>query len=160
VNDLVFWLLALLLLLGALGTVMARSLYRAAYCLGGTLVVTAFFYLMLTAPVLGAIQILLYTGGVLTLVVFALVMTEGSQSGEVRWRRPLMAAAASVALYAVLAAFSLGVGAVPAKGGLESGRDAGAALFTTYLVPFELLSVLLLGALFGALLIARRDETP
>ncbi len=159
-SDLVFYGLAVLLIAGALGTVMARSLYRAAYCLAGTLVVTAFFYLLLTAPVLAAIQILLYTGGVLTLVVFALVMTEGSQADAPRWRRPLMAAATAVALFVVLAAFAAGSGNVPGRGGLESGSDAGAALFTTYLVPFELLSVLLLGALFGALLIARRDERP
>ena len=45
-----------------------------------------------------------------------------------------------------------------AQGGLDDGTEAGVDLFTRYVVPFELLSVLLLGAIFGALVIARRDE--
>ena len=46
----------------------------------------------------------------------------------------------------------------PAVGGLDDGRAAGTELFSRYIVPFELLSVLLLGAIFGALVIARKDE--
>jgi NADH-quinone oxidoreductase subunit J len=48
--------------------------------------------------------------------------------------------------------------AAPPAGGLESGKDVGVLLFSVYLVPFELLSVLLLGAVFGALLVARKDR--
>ncbi len=64
-----FWILAPALVAGALGVVLLRNLYHSAYCLAGVLVTTALLYLALTAPLVAAVQILLYTGGVLTLVV-------------------------------------------------------------------------------------------
>jgi NADH-quinone oxidoreductase subunit J len=156
VTDLLFWPLAALLVVGALGTVLSRSLYRAAYCLAGTLVVTAVFYLMLTSPLLAAVQILLYTGGVLTLVVFALVMTAQSDDPH-PFRKPLPAALVAALVLAVLGSTALRLGSTESVGGLENGTALGVDLFSRYLVPFELLSVLLLGAIFGALMVARKD---
>lgn len=155
-TDLLFWPLAALLVVGALGTVLARSLYRAAYCLAGTLVVTAVFYLMLTSPLLAAVQILLYTGGVLTLVVFALVMTAQSDDPH-PFRKPLPAALVAALVLAVLGSTALHLGTTESVGGLENGTALGIDLFSRYVVPFELLSVLLLGAIFGALMVARKD---
>ena len=66
-SDLAFFGLAPLLVIGALGVVLCRNLYHAAYSLAGVLVTTALLYLALTAPLVAVVQILLYTGGVLTL---------------------------------------------------------------------------------------------
>jgi NADH-quinone oxidoreductase subunit J len=143
--------------LAAIAVVTAKSLFRAAYALSAALVVTAGFYLLLTAPLLAAVQILLYTGGVLTLVVFALVVAGANTEGA-RWRKPLPAAVLSIAVFAALAMTLEKIPAAPPVGGLESGKDVGVLLFSVYLVPFELLSVLLLGAVFGALLVARKDR--
>ncbi|HXV75372.1 MAG TPA: NADH-quinone oxidoreductase subunit J [Candidatus Polarisedimenticolaceae bacterium] len=156
-SDVVFWSLAASLVLCSLGVVGSRNLYRAAYWLAGALVTTALFYLALTAPLLAAVQILLYTGGVLTLVVYALVITASSDD-TTRWRRPVPAALVGLLVFAVLAsvALELGDGRAP-RGGLDDGAVIGENLFTRYLVPFELLSLLLLGAIFGALAIARRE---
>lgn len=156
-SGVVFWVLTAALLGSAVMVVTAKSLFRAAFALAGTLIATAGFYLLLSAPLLAAVQVLLYTGGVLTLVVFALVVA-GDETAGTRFRRP--APAALLAL-AVLAAIGSSVatattGATP--GGLEDGKAVGMALFGDYLVPFELLSVLLLGAVFGALLLARKDR--
>ena len=156
-TDLLFWPLAALMVISALGVVTSRSLYRAAYCLAGTLVVTAVFYLLLTSPLLAAVQILLYTGGVLTLVVFVMVMTAQSDDTR-RWRKPAWAALLAVAVFALLASWAGGAAQAPATGGLEDGGAIGAEVFRTYLVPFELLSVLLLAAIFGALVIARKEK--
>jgi NADH-quinone oxidoreductase subunit J len=157
VSDAVFWILALSLCGCALGVVLSRNLYRAAYWLAGALVTTAVFYLALTAPLLAAVQILLYTGGVLTLVVYALVITAQTDDTR-RWRRPLPALILAVLVLAVMASFvDVGHGEA-AVGGLDDGRAAGVSLFSRYVVPFELLSILLLGAIFGALVIARKDE--
>lgn len=155
-SDLAFFVLAAALLAGSFGTVLAKNLYRAAYSLAAALLATAGLYLLLAAPVLAAVQILLYTGGVLTLVVFALVLTGTPESGPA-WRRPLPAAILAAGVFAALAPFALSVEATPLAGGPDPAGTAGAMLFTRYVVPFELLSVLLLGALFGALVIARRD---
>ena len=158
-SDVLFWLLGAVLIASSLGVVLARSLWRAAYSLAAALLTTAVFYMLLSAPLVAAVQILLYTGGVLTLVVFALLMTDRPER-SVGWRRPLAAAAAALLVFAALASFALRVETPAGVAGLPTGSEAGVAVFTTYVVPFELLSLLLLGALFGALVIARKDEAP
>ena len=156
-TELLFWLFAALLVVSALGVVLCRNLLRAAYCLAAALIVTALFYLLLTSPLLAAVQILLYTGGVLTLVVFVIVMTARTDDNR-RWRKPVWAALLAVAVFIVLASHVGDLGGAPAVGGLESGKETGVTLFRDYVVPFELLSVLLLAAIFGALAIARKEE--
>ena len=159
-SDLAFWILAPLLVAGALGVVLLRNLYHAAYCLAAVLVTTALFYLMLTAPLVAAVQILLYTGGVLTLVVYALVITASTEDAG-PFRRPVPATMLSLLVLFVLTGIVGGFGPHRApEGGLDDGAAVGAVLFSRYVVPFELLSVLLLGAIFGALAIARREERP
>jgi NADH-quinone oxidoreductase subunit J len=155
-SDLLFWVFAALLVISALGVVLSRNLYRAAYFLASALVVTALFYMLLSAPLLAAVQILLYTGGVLTLVVFVIIMT-AQQDDTRRWRKPLWAALLALAVFILLASHAGEVAGAPQAGGLESGRDVGIAVFGDYIVPFELLSVLLLAAIFGALVIARKE---
>jgi NADH:ubiquinone oxidoreductase subunit 6 (subunit J) len=157
VSDLAFYGLAACLLAAAVAVVAAKSLFRAAFALSFALVATAGFYLLLTAPLLAAVQILLYTGGVLTLVVFALVVAGANTEGA-RWRKPVPAALLALAVFVALAASVRRLPASTPLGGLESGKNVGLLLFGDYLVPFELLSVLLLGAVFGALLVARKDR--
>jgi NADH:ubiquinone oxidoreductase subunit 6 (subunit J) len=158
VTDLVFWILAPLLVFCALGVVLSRNLFRAAYWLAGALVTTAVFYLLLTSPLLAAVQILLYTGGVLTLVVFALVIT-ASTDDRTRWRRPASAGVLAFLVFLALASIIDRLGFTGAgRGELADGTAIGVELFTRYVVPFELLSILLLGAIFGALAIARRED--
>ena len=156
-RDAAFWALTVVLLGAAIGVVTARSLFRAAFALAATLVATAGFYLLLSAPLLAAVQVLLYTGGVLTLTVFALVVA-GDQTAGLRWRKPVPAAALSAAVLAALGS-AVARAAGGGAGGLENGQDVGLTLFGDYLVPFELLSVLLLAAVFGALLLARKDRS-
>jgi NADH:ubiquinone oxidoreductase subunit 6 (subunit J) len=158
VRDFAFFVLAVCLIASAVAVVSAKSLFRAAFALSAALATTAGFYLLLTAPLLAAVQILLYTGGVLTLVVFALVIA-GANLEATRWRKPFPAAFLSAAVFVALAAFLRKVPAAGPAGGLESGQGVGLLLFHEYLVPFELLSVLLLGAVFGALLVARKDRS-
>ena len=159
-SDLAFWILAPPLVAGALGVVLLRNLYHSAYCLAAVLVTTALFYLALTAPLVAAVQILLYTGGVLTLVVYALVITASTEDAG-RFRRPLPALILALLVFLILTGIVGGVGSErPPAGGLDDGAAVGGELFSRYLVPFELLSVLLLGAIFGALAIARREERP
>ena len=155
-RDLAFFVLAALVLGGGVAVVSARSLFRAAFALAATLLATAGLYALLRAPLLAAVQIILYTGGILTLTVFALVVAGGDR-GDPRWRRPWPAAIAAAAVFAVLARAVAEAPPAAADTGLENGAEIGASLFGAYLVPFELLSLLLLGAVFGALLLARKD---
>jgi NADH:ubiquinone oxidoreductase subunit 6 (subunit J) len=152
-----FWALAAGLVAAALTVVTARSLFRAAFALSAVLVATAGLYVLLSAPLLAAVQILLYTGGVLTLVVFALVVAGGNVE-ETRFRRPLPAALMSAAVFVALIAPVRQLASAAPAGSLGDGKAIGLLLFRDYLVPFELLSVLLLAAVFGALLLARKDR--
>lgn len=155
--DAAFWALAALLLAGAIAVVSAKSLFRATFALAATLLVTAALYMLLEAPLLAAVQVLLYTGGVLTLTVFALVVA-GDQTDAPRWRRPAPAAFLSAAVFVVLAVPIARTIPPGAAGERLPVAPPGELLFGAYLVPFELLSVLLLAAVFGALLIARKDR--
>jgi NADH:ubiquinone oxidoreductase subunit 6 (subunit J) len=157
VRDLAFYGLAMALLASAIAVVTARSLFRGAFSLAAALAATAGFYLLLHAPLLAAVQILLYTGGVLTLTVFALVVAGANEEG-VRWRRPLPAVFMAGVVFAALAALARRIAPEAPRAGIDNGVEVGRLLFRDYLVPFELLSVLLLGAVFGALLIARKDR--
>lgn len=159
-SDVAFFGMAAALLLGAVGTVASRSLYRAAFSLAGTLLATAGLYFLLSAAVLGAVQILLYTGGVLTLTVYAVALTDGAAPDGPAWRRPLPAMLLSIGLFAALGAGIRGLAPLVGSGGLQDGRALGVEVFRTYLVAFELLSVLLLGAIFGALVVARKEPEP
>jgi NADH:ubiquinone oxidoreductase subunit 6 (subunit J) len=157
VRQLAFFALAAGLIAASLTVVLAKSLFRAAFALSAALVATAGLYVLLSAPLLAAVQILLYTGGVLTLVVFALVVAGGNVE-ETRFRHPvpavLMAASVFVALLAPVRVLAKSAAAL----GLGDGKAVGLLLFRDYLVPFELLSVLLLAAVFGALMLARKDR--
>ncbi len=156
-RDLACFGLAACLLAASVAVVTAKSLFRGVFALSGALVATAGLYLLLSAPLLSTVQILLYTGGVLTLVVFALVVAGANTEGA-RWHQPLPTAFMSLAVFVVLAVSARALPAASHVSGLESGKDVGLLLFSDYLVPFELLSVLLLGAVFGALLLARKDR--
>ena len=154
---LAFWALAAALIAAALLVVTAKSLFRAAFALSAALVATAGLYVLLSASLLAAVQILLYTGGVLTLVVFALVVAGGNVE-KTRFRRPLPAALMAAAVFVALIAPVRTLSSSTPQAGLGDGKAVGLLLFRDYLVPFELLSVLLLAAVFGALMLARKDR--
>jgi NADH:ubiquinone oxidoreductase subunit 6 (subunit J) len=158
-SDVSFWVGAALLVACAVAVVTAKSLYHAAYALSGALLVTAGFYAGLGSPLLAAVQVLLYTGGVLTLVVYALVVSRGvTEAGAAR--KPFAAAATAALVFGALASFGRSVPPATPGASPGDGRDLGLLLFSRYLVPFELLSVLLLAALVGALMVARLERTP
>lgn len=156
-RQVAFWALAAGLVAAALTVVTAKSLFRAAFALSAALVATAGLYVFLSAPLLAAVQILLYTGGVLTLVVFALVVAGGNVE-TARFRRPVPAALMAAAVFVALVAPVRALTHATPTAGLGDGKAVGLLLFRDYLVPFELLSVLLLAAVFGALMLARKDR--
>lgn len=123
-RDAAFWILAGTLLAAAAAVVTARSLFRAAFALALALASTAGLYLLAAAPLLAAVQILLYTGGVLTLVVFALVIAGGETEGA-RWRRPVPSLATAIVVFIALARI---VGRAGLPPGPFAGVGTGAAI--------------------------------
>lgn len=164
--ELAFVLLgALALGAGALAVTTARVVHAALW-LAVSLAAVAGCFLLLTAELLVWIQVLIYVGAVVVLVLFALMLTRaptGPAPGAPRGRL-IVAGVVAAATAAVLLGTLLG-----ALGGERIDLDAapvgtaaemGGALFTGWVLPFEALSVLLLAALIGAIALTRRLPTP
>ncbi len=161
-TEVAFLLVAAVLIPASLLVVAAPNLFHGALALALALVGTAVLYLLLAAEFLALIQVLLYAGGVVTLVVFAITVTGrlggGPELGIARGR--LAGLAVSVGLFALLADQFLRAG-LPvgwAKAPAEPTRALAESLVTTYLLPFEALSALLLVAMVAAIILARRDD--
>lgn len=149
-----FYALAALAAGCALGCVVAGNIVRMAVCLLGTLGAVALLYFLMAANFLGAIQLIVYAGGTLVVIVFGVMLTSRAYGARLRPRPREMvgAAAACAALLAGLVALLLRAEWAPPAAALP-GQDVagiGAALLSRYLVPFELVSVLLLAVMIGA----------
>jgi NADH:ubiquinone oxidoreductase subunit 6 (subunit J) len=157
-----FWAFAALLVGAGFAVVLGKNLFHAVLWLALALVSTAGVFLTLDAEFIAAVQVLLYAGGVITVVVFAIVVTErliGERLSQTN-RRIGAGAFVSVALLAVLlraiARAHVDMPRPPLAGDLT--RQLGTSLLTRYVLPFELLAVLLLVGLLGASYFARPEE--
>jgi NADH:ubiquinone oxidoreductase subunit 6 (subunit J) len=161
-EPIAFWGLAAILLASALAVVLTKNLFHSVLYLALALVGTAGIFLTLDAEFLAAVQILLYAGGVVTIAVFAIVVTErlvGQRISQTS-RRLASAVVAAGLLLAILLTF-IGRGPLPASPPEVIGdftRIIGQSLLTRWVLPFELLAVLFLAALLGAIYFARPDE--
>jgi NADH-quinone oxidoreductase subunit J len=154
--------LALLLLASALAVVLSKNLFHSVLYLALSLTATAGIFLALDAEFLAAIQLLLYAGGVVTIVVFAIVVTERlvgdriTQTSRYLVNGFIVSGALLLAVLGVLTSVEL-PSARPAMTG-DLTRAIGEVLLTRFVLPFELLGVLFVAALLGALYFARPDE--
>jgi NADH:ubiquinone oxidoreductase subunit 6 (subunit J) len=157
-----FWGLAALLLASGLGVVLTRNLFHAVLYLAAALVATAGVFLLLGAAFLFGVQLLLYAGGVMTIVVFAIMLTERLVGERVRQtsRNLVNGAIVSAAAFAGVLMFVRQARLPAFRRSLPDDVTPGLGdvLLTRYLLPFELLAILLLAALLGALYFAREDE--
>ena len=158
-----FWGLAALLLASALAVVLTKNLFHSVLYLALSLTATAGIFLSLDAEFLAAVQLLLYAGGVVTIVVFAIVVTErlvGDRLTQTS-RHLLNGLIVAGGLGATLVAFLLRSVPLPVARPAMPGdltRAIGEAVLTRFVLPFELLGVLFLAALLGAIYFARPDE--
>ena len=157
-----FWGLAILLIGSALAVVLTKNLFHSVLWLALTLTAVAGIFLSLDAEFLAAVQLLLYAGGVITIVVFAIVVTErlvGERITQVS-RRLLTGVILAGALLVALLRFLRGA-ELPVERpvvAVDVTRVLGQVLMTEFVLPFELLAVLLLIGLLGALYFARPED--
>jgi NADH-quinone oxidoreductase subunit J len=161
-----FWILAPIMVLAALGILFVRKAVHAALLLAVVMISLAVLYAVLEAPFLFAVQIIVYTGAILMLFLFVLMLVGVDASDSVvetiRGQR-LLAAVGGLGLGLVLvlgvAQMSLGsvvgLGDVNADGNIESLADI---LFSRYVVAFEVTSALLITAAMGAMVLAHRER--
>lgn len=161
-----FWVLAPLAVAGGLGTVLMRRAVHSALCLAGTMVLLAVFYLANGAYFLGMVQIVVYTGAVMMLFLFVLMLVGVSSADSLketlkgqRW----LAAGCGLGLGLLLIA-GIGQASVGSFTGLEQANSQGnvqglaSLLFTRYVVAFEVTGVLLTVAAVGATLLTHRER--
>ena len=156
-----FVIISLVALGSALGLILKRNAIHGALFLVTNLGAIASLYLMLGAEFLAAAQVIVYAGAIMVLFVFAImVLIPGKEeTGPDPLRRQRWLAVPVAALFLVLVALVLRstVLAGPPKPHLPGGTDAvGRVLFTDYLFPFEVTSVLLLVAIVGVMALTKR----
>jgi NADH-quinone oxidoreductase subunit J len=164
-EAIVFWILGPISLLGALGMVLARNAVHSALALVGTMFSLAVFYIVQQAPFLGFVQIIVYTGAIMMLFLFVLMLVGRDSSDsvvEVLRGQRLAALVLGLGLAVLLvAAVGRSLTSVTAVGLRPDGpgysgnvTGLGAKIFTDYLFAFELTSALLITAALGAMVLA------
>jgi NADH-quinone oxidoreductase subunit J len=165
VNAAVFALLALVAIGSALGLVLKKNAIHGALFLVVNLGTVAALYLTLHAEFLAAAQVIVYAGAIMVLFVFAImVLIPGKEETgpDPRRRYRLLAIPVGAGLLvelAIIVGRRAGRDAAPAAAAPGGVEAIGRLLFTDYLFPFEMTSVLLLAAMVGVLVLARRRAT-
>jgi NADH-quinone oxidoreductase subunit J len=148
----------------ALAVVAQRNPLYSAISLIGVFISLACLYVMLAAPFIAAVQVIVYAGAIMALVVFVIMLLniaeEEHRRPRLKFLVPVAVALAGV-LIAEVAFILVTVQESPGMPGASASdigltRSIGAALFTRYLLPFEITSILLLMAIVGAMTLARR----
>ncbi len=160
-ETVLFYLVGGLAAASALGCVLSANIVRMAVWLFGALGAVAILYFLMAATFLAAIQLIVYAGGTLIVIIFGVMLTSKSPWVKFVPRRIELIAGA---LICVMLFLGLGFvllrtdwGKAKAAGSFEVA-EIGRQLLTTYLVPFELASVLLLAVMIGAAYLARVER--
>lgn len=164
---LLFILFAGLAIGSAIAVVAQRNPLYSAISLIGVFISLACLYVMLAAPFIAAVQIIVYAGAIMVLVVFVIMLLNVEQEARRRHRLKFLVPAAVVMAAVLIAEVSFILYAVkispltPTESASNTGltTSIGTGLFTKYLLPFEITSILLLMAIVGAMTLARRTLT-
>ena len=167
----VFWVLGPIALVGALGMVLSRNAVHSALWLVNTMLALGVFYVVQEAPFLGAVQIIVYTGAIMILFLFVLMLVGRDSSDSVVETLRGQRVAAIVLGLGFAGLVGAGVaratqdlpvtGLAGVQGGDTSNIEAIAQLlFTRYLLAFEITSALLITAAVGAMVLAHTEREP
>ena len=167
VQIVTFGILALTMLATALGVVLLSNIVHSAFLLAGVFLSISGLYILLNADFVAAAQILIYVGAVNVLILFAIMLVNKREAfSEIPGAsfRKIATGAVCIGLFALL-----GTMVLVTPWSLDATSPAvventviaiGEHFFSDYLLPFELASVLLLMAMVGAIILARRDLIP
>jgi NADH-quinone oxidoreductase subunit J len=164
-QNIAFYILAVAMAVAAIGVVRSQNIVHAALYLVVVLAGAAGLYILVAAEFVAWVQVLIYIGAIVILFLFGIMLTRapmrstGTLDNSQRWASMVV----SLFMFGVITALL-----VDAYGGEEiklndklvalgNSGTVGSSIFREYLVPFEVVSMLLLAALVGAVVIARRD---
>jgi NADH-quinone oxidoreductase subunit J len=164
---LVFFVCAGIAVLGALTLIIAKEPIHSALSLVLVMISLAVLYLMLGAEFIAAVQVIVYAGAIMVLFVFVIMLLNAGSEERTDWSKMAKYAGLPVGIFLLL---NIGywlyrsvIGQQIANGSLAtsssvSTRDMSNMLFNQYVFPFEATSVLILIAILGALVLAKRDD--
>lgn len=165
VQWILFFGLALVAVGSAVGMLLSKNAIYAALNLVINFVTVAAFYLMLNAPFISMTQVTVYAGAIMVLFLFVIMLLGAEHLGgsdTMPWQKyfSLGLGVLLIAEIAYLLAARSGGWMQGAEAGADFGSPTsiGLALFNTYLLPFEVISLLLLAAMVGAIVLARRNR--
>ncbi|GGW33797.1 NADH-quinone oxidoreductase subunit J [Streptomyces caelestis] len=162
-----FWILGTIAVIGALCTILMKRAVHSALCLAGTMIILAVFYLANGAYFLGVVQIVVYTGAIMMLFLFVVMLVGVTAADSLketikgqRWLALLCGLGFGVLLIAGIGNASLsefnGIGQANAGGNVEG---IATLLFTRYVFAFEITGALLITAAVGAMVLTHRERT-
>ena len=166
-SDLMFFILAGMILVFSVLTVTSRRILRAAVYLLFVLISTAGLYFMLNYNFLAAVQLTVYAGGIVVLIIFSILLTSHISERAVvaSWKQSLLSALAVTAgaSLTLLTIFKFSFTPAPGPASGSTVTDVGTALVSYgengFALPFEVISILLLAAMVGAIIVARKEKT-
>jgi len=160
-STIAFYVFGLVAVGGAVGMISSRRLVHSALFLVASFLGVAAIFLLARADFLAVVQLLIYAGAIMILMLFAIMLTPGQveRRRPGQWAQRLAAGLVSVAFLGV-AGYTLLATRWPVAAGQPeqpTTETIGRVLLSSYVLPFEMASVLLLAAMVGAILIARED---
>lgn len=166
-SALVFYAISAFLLTAGILAVTSQKIFRSAICLLATLVGIAALYFWMQVEFIAAVQIVVYVGGIVVLIIFSIFLTQeaGATLPKAAWRKKVFALLSAVFGFAFGANLINGYGFTPAgKPFAVSVSEMGTQMLSTtehgYLLPFEVVSILLLAAMIGCIVIALKSPEP
>ncbi len=160
-DDALFVLLAGTMLLAGLAVVLMKDIIRCGIAMMVCFGALSGIYVMAGAPLVGAAEVLVYIGAISVLILFAIMLTQ-TKSAPTRLAFQTQAVPAAVAAVILVAVLLLAIGSTTWGGGSERGHtntnDVARALFSTWILPFEVVGVLLLAAVIGGVFLAKRER--
>ena len=162
-----FYIFAAIAVFSAIMVITRRNVVHSAAFLGGTLFAVAGIFLTLHAEFLAGVQVIVYVGGILVLFVFVIMLIAVERSAFERqynrqWTLAVVTAGILIAeigyvIYRGRDSFVLPTPVIPPAAGIAGNSEqVGTGLYTAYLLPFEIASILLLVAIIGAVVLAKK----
>jgi NADH-quinone oxidoreductase subunit J len=163
VYEIVFWFFAVVMAGSAFRVVTSSNVVHAALYLVATLFGAAVMFVLLFAEFVAWVQVLVYVGAIVVLMLFGLMLTKAPiGKGNLDNNQRPLAAICALAVFVVSSVIMVdafeGQEIDFAREAGTTSEQVGEAIFSDFVLPFEVVSVLLLAALVGAVVIARRDE--
>jgi NADH-quinone oxidoreductase subunit J len=160
-DDVLFLIFAAAMIGAALLVVTMRDIIRCGLAMMASFGALSGIYVLLGAPLVAAAEVLIYIGAISVLILFAIMLTQSKAApARLVFQTQAIPAAIAALILAIVVAVTVTAtdwGAVTAR--LRTATDALARLlFTDFVLPFEIVSVLLLAAVIGGVFLARREE--